>query len=381
MAREGQRADITAQNIANTKAMQTAFLQAKELGYEGDIEQFSREQGQQSGPFTSGNEGNLGGFTRVPPYQGVATVDIYGSGSSTPIPITHIDGTTHSVPAGSTYGYLMQRRDLLTSTAGLQLPGAQDQIKAIDEKLAAIQKAQGYIVAADGTSVLDPSYAENQNATLSRETKNVLGQQIVEALPERTDAYQNNAASFDRIAKAYGDIGKSGMSMGPATPFFKGVGTTLSQFGLPFDSNAKTAWAAMDTIGKELAGELTRQGVQLSDNAREYMNGSLPNIALQKAAIAEILAAREALLEREGKTLDAIDAAGANPSAMYEADFSGRKQAIDWQSKIDKYNKLLGVDQETTAPAPAAPTVGTVEDGFKFLGGDPNNPDNWEAVQ
>lgn len=33
------------------------------------------------------------------------------------------------------------------------------------------------------------------------------------------------------------------------------------------------------------------------------------------------------------------------------------------------------------APAQAGPAPGTVEDGFRFLGGDPANPDNWEQVQ
>jgi len=368
-----QTPEVIKANIENTNALQTSFMRAKELGYPGTIEDFAKSQGWANSPFNNGSEV---GVQRVPPYMGVAPVDIYGSGSNVPIPITHIDGTTHSVPAGSTYGYLMQRRDLLTSTAGLQFPGAQDQINAIDQKLAAIQNAQGYIVAADGTSVLDPSFAENQNASISRETKNVLGLQIIEQLPERSDMYQQSTSSFDRIAQAYGTIGSSGMSMGPGTQVFKEVGTLMSQLGLPFNSNATDAWAAMDTIGKELAGELTRQGVNLSDNARDYMNGSLPNITLQKAAIAEILAAREALLEREGNTLDAINNSGANPSAMYEADFKGRQQPVEWEGKLEKYKKLLGIDEEATAPAPGDHTNGDrlqFQDGNNRIEGVWNN--------
>ena len=360
-----QTPEVIKATIENTNALQTSFMRAKELGYPGTIEEFAQSQGWQNSPFNNGSEV---GVQRVPPYMGVAPVDIYGSGSNVPIPITHIDGTTHSVPAGSTYGYLMQRRDLLTSTAGLQFPGAQDQINAIDQKLEAIRNANGYVVAADGTSVLDPSFAENQDASISRETKNVLGQQILEALPERTDAYRQNTSSFDRIAQAYGTIGKSGMSTGPLTQVFKDVGTTMSQLGLPFNSNATDAWAAMDTIGKELAGELTRQGVQLSDNARDYMNGSLPNITLQKAAVAEILAAREALLEREGSTLAGISSAGANPSAMYEADFTGKNKPIEWEGKLEKYKKLLGIDDEA-----AAPTPGDIADGSTLQFSDGSN--------
>ena len=360
-----QTPEVIAANIENTNALQTSFMRAKELGYPGTIEEFAKSQGWQNSPFNNASEV---GAQRVPPYMGVAPVDIYGSGSSVPIPITHIDGTTHSVPAGSTYGYLMLRRDLLTSTAGLQFPGAAEQIAAIDQKLADIRNNQGYVVAADGTSVLDPSFAENQDASISRETKNVLGQQIIEQLPERSDMYQQNTSSFDRIAQAYGTIGSSGMSTGPLTQVFKDVGTTMSQLGLPFNNNATDAWAAMDIIGKELAGELTRQGVNLSDNARDYMNGSLPNITLQKAAIAEILAAKEALLEREGNTLEAINSAGANPSAMYDADFTGRQQPVEWEDKLEKYKKLLGIDDEAAAPAP-----GDIADGSTLQFSDGSN--------
>ena len=41
---------------------------------------------------------------------------------------------------------------------------------------------------------------------------------------------------------------------------------------------------------------------------------------------------------------------------------------------------LPGQDS-TYGASPAAPEPGTVEEGYRFLGGDPKDPNSWEAVQ
>ena len=40
----------------------------------------------------------------------------------------------------------------------------------------------------------------------------------------------------------------------------------------------------------------------------------------------------------------------------------------------------LGSSNASTNVSPNAPAVGTVKNGYKFNGGDPNNKSNWEKV-
>ena len=62
-----------------------------------------------------------------------------------------------------------------------------------------------------------------------------------------------------------------------------------------------------------------------------------------------------------------------------------RQAAAQAAKDIGNFLNLMGVpqgaDQGPTAPTPAAPAVGTVEDGYRFLGGNPADPNSWQAVQ
>ena len=56
-----------------------------------------------------------------------------------------------------------------------------------------------------------------------------------------------------------------------------------------------------------------------------------------------------------------------------------------WTPKLDEAaNTLFGPTAEAAAKAPAAttsPKVGAIDDGYRFKGGDPKNPKNWEKVR
>lgn len=58
---------------------------------------------------------------------------------------------------------------------------------------------------------------------------------------------------------------------------------------------------------------------------------------------------------------------------------ANRKTAIEGVIRAAGPNYVGGAGGAPAAPG--APAVGTIDDGYRFLGGDPNDPANWEAVQ
>lgn len=59
-----------------------------------------------------------------------------------------------------------------------------------------------------------------------------------------------------------------------------------------------------------------------------------------------------------------------------------RQAAAQAAKDIGNFLNMMGVPQGGgQAPAASAPAVGTVEDGYRFLGGNPADPNSWQAVQ
>lgn len=62
-----------------------------------------------------------------------------------------------------------------------------------------------------------------------------------------------------------------------------------------------------------------------------------------------------------------------------------RQAAAQAAKDIGNFLNLMGVPQGVgqapAAAAPSAPAVGSVEDGYRFLGGNPADPNSWQAVQ
>jgi ribosomal protein S16 len=357
MAREGQRSDITAQNIENTKKMQTAYMQFKELNPDSPmtIGQFAESHGwTQNSPYESKATGNTDVTSSLPLYKGVAPVNLYGTGGNTPLSIVDEKGVPHNVPANQTYGYLTQWRNLLTSKAGFEFPGATAQIQAIDQKIADIVANQGEITAPDGSRILDPSYAQIQDSANTRQIKYKVGTELALGLQDRTDAYQRDKSNFDQLANAYGELVKSGTTQGPLTQFFAKAGSALGQLGIPFDPNTQNGWAQIQVINKKIAQDLASQGVQLTDTVTEYLGAAQPTPDLQRAAIAEILAAKAALLAREKQAITGMQGAGADAVEVWNANNAAVNRPVDTASQQDTFNTLMQIGQEPAPPAPSA---------------------------
>lgn len=58
-----------------------------------------------------------------------------------------------------------------------------------------------------------------------------------------------------------------------------------------------------------------------------------------------------------------------------------RKIMADFQKKVDAVDAGQNINTAQPNGAPNAPTVGTIENGHRFKGGDPSKKENWERVQ
>jgi hypothetical protein len=159
------------------------------------------------------------------------------------------------------------------------------------------------------------------------------------------------------------DILKSGAITGAGADFFVGVNQALKTAGIDFgygDASANSqAYAAnmAQNVGKLI--KLFGAGTGLSDADRAYaekMAGG--KITLDRAALEKILGIQER--------------AANNVIKRHNAKVKGVKTNIPLEVEFDG---------ATPAGAIKPPAVGTVQDGYKFKGGNPADKNNWEKVK
>lgn len=354
-----------AQNLENTAAARRMYAMAREMGETRPFEEWVKtlpEAGTASlaGQTATGVAGAPGTASAAPAtaaqsYMG-APIDIFGSGMNTPITVKDATGQDRTIPAGMDYGYLTQLENYLKSKAALGIPGTAEKLAAVQDQLKKIADNNGFVTAPDGSSFLLKSYADIQNQNVSRATKIELGNQIIQELPERKNELAVQSGSLDRMAGAFSTIANSGTSFGPGTQVFKDIRSLASQLGIPFDENTTDAMGAIDIIAKELGKTIMAEGGTLTDNARRYLEASEPNVTMRPGAIAEILAVKKAMLDREKNTLGMIEKAGADPAGIYDANLAGRSTPVDWEKYLPEYQRMMQ-SPDASASASSAPSL------------------------
>lgn len=147
-----------------------------------------------------------------------------------------------------------------------------------------------------------------------------------------------------------------------------------------------TAGDAFQSIVKRVAPSLRVPGSgSTSDIEYEGMLQSLPSLANQPAAnamIASMMKAKAQINMERGQIVSRF-ATGAIDET------TARQQMADLNQRSimtpEMQQALAGITGDQTGqPAatavPGAPPVGTIEDGYRFKGGNPQNPANWEPA-
>lgn len=164
------------------------------------------------------------------------------------------------------------------------------------------------------------------------------------------------------------DILNSGAITGAGADFFVGLNQALKTAGVDFgyaDASANSqAYSAnmAQNVGKLI--KLFGAGTGLSDADRAYA---------EKMAGGKIALDRKAL----EKILDIQDRAARNVIKRFNKKVAGIKTDIPLEVEIDEINAAPA----SKPPAAKTPAVGTVQDGYRFKGGDPAVEKNWEKVK
>lgn len=144
------------------------------------------------------------------------------------------------------------------------------------------------------------------------------------------------------------------------------------QFGIPMEGLSEVQ-AAQAIINQMVPGQRPPGSGTMSDADLALFKQSLPSIANQPGGNLLILQTAKAINEytiRQAEIAQKIANREISPA-------EGRALQAAIPNPLADFNGA-----GTGSPnSPKAPPVGTVEDGYRFKGGDPADPNNWEQVQ
>lgn len=109
-----------------------------------------------------------------------------------------------------------------------------------------------------------------------------------------------------------------------------------------------------------------------------------PDLTRYRAAVAELRAEYAVVLSKGGQVTDAArhESEKVIPDLITPAQFKSIKQVVQQGIQASKTGVESSLSGVTSRPekTQAGPAVGTVEQGYRYKGGDPGNPASWEKV-
>lgn len=142
----------------------------------------------------------------------------------------------------------------------------------------------------------------------------------------------------------------------------------------PYNEKAKTADAQIRTAAQSF-GKFMEGGVLRKEDEEKYRKmfpnlSDTPEVAANKLAIVERL-----LTQKQAGSLEGLRASG------YDIEGLSKPGLIPELPKVlTQQNKGL-IDKAVAAPKVQAPKAGSIEEGYRFKGGNPDDPKNWEKVK
>lgn len=171
--------------------------------------------------------------------------------------------------------------------------------------------------------------------------------------------------------------------------FLGGAQAIANQYGIKLGENAGNLEYANAILSKLTPAQ--RQGMpgSASDRDVQMFRDALPKLSNTPEGNKLILDTMEALANQ--RLEQARIATLVTTNQMNRQDgmkalqdlpdpFAGLKAALGPQ-EAPKQGGVVPAAPQATQAAPGAPQPGTVEGGYRFKGGDPSKPENWERVQ
>ena len=170
----------------------------------------------------------------------------------------------------------------------------------------------------------------------------------------------------------------TGMTTGALTPTITQIQAIGEALGFRVDPTLP-AKQALEALSNEIsltlrnpAGGAGMPGA-LSDKDREFLKSMTPGLAKTVEGNKLIIETMRSLLKREQVVAKMARAYRTKHGQFDEGFFD----------ELEKYGDTHSLFKGATLPAAASgtPTIGTVEDGYRFKGGDPSKRENWERAK
>lgn len=162
----------------------------------------------------------------------------------------------------------------------------------------------------------------------------------------------------------------------------KAAGIDLEAIGVRDDvAPAQAAHALSREMALELRNPQGGAGMPgaLSDRDREFLESMVPGIEMDPQGRKLIIETRRRLLKREQEVAKRARDYRKKHGTIDEGFFD---ELAAFSEKNPLFADLTMPQPASAQPAPfGAPAVGTIEDGYRFKGGNPADPNNWERVQ
>ena len=182
---------------------------------------------------------------------------------------------------------------------------------------------------------------------------------------------------------AYGKVNRlsrmeqllSGLETGKFTPAMTEVKSALDSLGIKIDPNLGSAQAAQ-ALSNELALQMRNPSGgagmpgAMSDADRNFLSATVPGLAKTPGGNRQLIETAKRLAQRDQQV------------AQMARDYRKQNGHLDegFYQQLQQFSEANPLFKDLGASSGGAPSVGTVEGGYRFKGGNPADPRAWEKM-